>query len=85
MAAARWASTDVPVLLTRTVSRPSHAWNSTSSTANRLGHRIDRRSRWSFQARNATARIIRPMTEAIARWTHSHHAFVSSSGGSTPL
>ena len=66
--------TDSPELLRRTVSRPSHAWNPTSSTAAIDGHRIERRSRWSFQARNATPRIMNPMTAAIVRWIHSSHA-----------
>ena len=35
-----------------------------AATAAMLGHRIERRSRWSFQARNATPRIRKPMTAA---------------------
>src|SRR4051794_13808127 len=78
-----WAVTDSPELLSRTVSRPSHAWNPTRITAAMLGHRIDRRSRWSFQAKNATPRIRNPMTAATERWIHSIHAFGSSVGGMT--
>ncbi len=58
----------------RTVSRPSQAWKTTSATAASDGHRIDGRSRWSFQAKNATPRIRKPMTAAIVRWIHSHQA-----------
>jgi len=67
IAAARWAVTESPELFMRTVSRPSHAWKPTSTTATRLGHRMDLRSRWSFQAKKATPRIRKPMTAAIVR------------------
>jgi hypothetical protein len=42
IAAARCAVTDSPELLRRTVSRPSHAWKPTSSTAAIDGMRIER-------------------------------------------
>ena len=53
IAAARCAVTDSPELLSRTVSRPSHAWNPTSATAPSDGQRRLGRSRWS---RTATKR-----------------------------
>ena len=75
MAAARCAVTDSPELLRRTVSRPSQAWKPTSSTAASVGHRIERRSRWSTQARMARPRISKPMIAATVRWIHSSHAW----------
>ena len=67
IAAARWAVTDSPELLSRTVSLPSHAWNPTSATApidvqSRLG-----RSRWSRNATKARAMTTNPMTAATVR------------------
>src|SRR5689334_20054750 len=77
------AVTDSPELFCATVSRPSHAWNPTRNTAAILGHRIDRRSRWSLHAKNATPRIRKPMTAATVRWIHSIQAAGSSVGGIT--
>ena len=55
MAAARCAVTDSPELLSRTVSRPSQAWNPTRTTTPIDGHRRLGRSRWSRTATNARA------------------------------
>ena len=83
MAVARWAVTDGPELPRRTVWRPRYAWNPTRRTAPTLGQRIDRRSRWSIQARTASARMSRPRIAATPRWIHSSQAFVSPSSGRT--
>ena len=66
--------TDGPELLSMTVSRPSHAWNPTSSTATRDIAVMVRLSRWSIQASTARPRISMPMTAATVRWIHSSHA-----------